>query len=134
MQILRIWSSICCAIKTACCAIKTVCCGKISTPCQILNPPILQPRKKGLRCWYDFELFAPETNLKKKQCQLWSIWKHQPFTNQSLTFSSKEGTANEKKSAPEVHFRNCWVSWVSSAVACQWKIYVKVKYLLLHSF
>ena len=49
LQILRIWSSICCAIKTECCAIKTACCGKISTPCQILTPPFLQPRKKCLR-------------------------------------------------------------------------------------
>ena len=46
-QLLRIWSSICCAVKTACCAIKTVCCGKISTPCQILTPLFCSLEKKA---------------------------------------------------------------------------------------
>ena len=47
LQILRIWSSICFAIKTACCAIKTACCGKISTPCQILTPLFCSLEKKA---------------------------------------------------------------------------------------
>ena len=66
LKILRIWSSICCALKTACCAMKTACCGKISTPCQILTPPILQPRKKGLRYHrvLNFCLMAPSTDPK----------------------------------------------------------------------
>ena len=48
LQIFRIWSSICCAIKTAWCAIKTSCWGKISTTYQILTPLFCSLEKRPL--------------------------------------------------------------------------------------